>query len=270
MIFRWLLSSGRLNVPFQCDQVMEGEGEGEEEAIAVEKRGAWDEWAYKIKAEIISVANRLISACDRPPSSNFSSQPINATVRTPVNTTVPAAAELASPEQSSEQSIPALDKVPVGHDLSRFSIYPKLTVSQPNDPAEREADRVADALMRMPEAKSHTSHSIHPKSLGHDFSKISVLPKHQSIDPPTSILSQPIQRQCDACEDEEDEHLMRKEILRSFNGMRLAIRNLSLVFNLQRLPSCNLLIPLHATTWVWSCISIHRCKQWQCNRLVGE
>ncbi len=146
-----------------------------------------------------------------PLSSSFGSQTVNATVNTSVNTIVPAAAELASPEQSPEQSIPALDKVPMGHDLSRFSIYPKLTVSQPNDPAEREADRVADAVMRVPEARSHPSQSLQPKLLGHDFSKISIFPKHQPTDPSTSTLPQPIQRQCDACEDEEDEHLMRKE-----------------------------------------------------------
>ena len=33
-------------------------------------------------------------------------------------------------------------------------IQPKLTVSEPDDPYEREADRVADQVMRMPDAQS--------------------------------------------------------------------------------------------------------------------
>jgi len=38
---------------------------------------------------------------------------------------------------------------PLGHDFSRISIQPKLTVSQPDDPYEQEADRVAGEVMRM-------------------------------------------------------------------------------------------------------------------------
>jgi hypothetical protein len=34
-------------------------------------------------------------------------------------------------------------------------IQPKLTIGQPNDRYEQEADRVADQVMRMPESKGH-------------------------------------------------------------------------------------------------------------------
>ncbi|MBE9182686.1 hypothetical protein IQ268_29555, partial [Oculatella sp. LEGE 06141] len=42
-----------------------------------------------------------------------------------------------------------------GNDFSRIRrtlLQPKLTISQPNDPYEQEADRVADQVMRMPDA----------------------------------------------------------------------------------------------------------------------
>jgi Domain of unknown function (DUF4157)/Bacterial protein of unknown function (DUF922) len=56
--------------------------------------------------------------------------------------------------------IPSADSTPLmakiqpswGHDLSKISIFPlraKLSVSQPGDPYEQEADRVADEVMRM-------------------------------------------------------------------------------------------------------------------------
>ncbi len=68
---------------------------------------------------------------------------------------------------------------PLGHDFSRISIQPKLTVSQPDDPYEREADRVADEVMRMDD----------PGVSGDGVMR---------------SLQDTIHRQCDACEDEEE------------------------------------------------------------------
>jgi Domain of unknown function (DUF4157) len=81
------------------------------------------------------------------------------------------------------------ERNPVWQSLAMRSgiIQPKLTVGKVDDPYEREADRVADQVMRMPA----------PRSDGHGL----------SIAPVTS--NQP-QRACDQCE-EEDEKLQRKE-----------------------------------------------------------
>jgi len=69
------------------------------------------------------------------------------------------------------------------------ALQPKLTISQADDPYEREADRVADQVMRMPE----------PQSDGHAL----------SISP---VTSRQAQRKCAECEKEEEEtKLQRKE-----------------------------------------------------------
>jgi Domain of unknown function (DUF4157)/Lysine-specific metallo-endopeptidase len=68
-------------------------------------------------------------------------------------------------------------------------VQPKLTVSQPDDPFEREADNVADRVMRMAE----------PGGTALSF---------------TPLTSLTTQRKCGACteeEDEEDKNLQRKE-----------------------------------------------------------
>ena len=68
------------------------------------------------------------------------------------------------------------------------AVQPKLTVGQADDAYEREADRAADQVMRMPA----------PQSDGHGL----------SITPLTSYQAQ---RECAGCEEEEEEHLQRKE-----------------------------------------------------------
>src|ERR1700742_1963639 len=72
--------------------------------------------------------------------------------------------------------------------LSFFNpvIQRKLTINQPNDIYEQEADAVADRVMRMPGMKSD-SLFFQPK--------------------PVSVM--PVQRKCSACENEEKLH--RKE-----------------------------------------------------------
>src|SRR5436305_7781522 len=100
-----------------------------------------------------------------------------------------------SAERKSERANPSLDRKarpesnPVWQSLALRSVgvQPKLTISQPDDPYEREADRVADRVMRM---------AIPPSS--HD--KLSF----------TSIPFRKAQRKCDECE-EEEKKLQRKE-----------------------------------------------------------
>lgn len=72
--------------------------------------------------------------------------------------------------------------------LNPASIQPKLTVGEPDDPYEREADQVADRVMRMTTAPSS--------------------------DTGLSFSAQPsfkAQRKCHPCEDEEEKKLQRKE-----------------------------------------------------------
>jgi hypothetical protein len=67
-------------------------------------------------------------------------------------------------------------------------IQPKLAVSQPNDPSEREADHIADRVMRMAMPPSSDNR--------HTFSP---------------FTSQKAQRKCGTCEDEEEKKVQRKE-----------------------------------------------------------
>jgi len=70
----------------------------------------------------------------------------------------------------------------IGHDFSQVAICPqaKLTVSQPHDPYEQEADRVADRVMRMEAPESPGQLAIRS-------------------------LQQSVQRRCAACEAEDQE-----------------------------------------------------------------
>lgn len=76
------------------------------------------------------------------------------------------------------------------------TIQPKLTVGQPGDTYEREADRVADKIIRMPEP------SIQRQSEKEDEEKVQLKPLSEQITPL-------VQRQPD--EEEEDDTLQAKE-----------------------------------------------------------
>lgn len=73
----------------------------------------------------------------------------------------------------------------------------KLAVSQPDDPSEREADRIADHVMQMASPSPSASQVVNP----------------QLKDKPSSApsVSRKIQRKCDPCEEEEERKLQRKE-----------------------------------------------------------
>jgi hypothetical protein len=83
--------------------------------------------------------------------------PLAATSQTATPQTVPEMLTTLQRSPSSEPVTEAVDAIAqasphlfLGHDFSRISIRPKLTISQPDDPYEQEADRVADEVMRMP------------------------------------------------------------------------------------------------------------------------
>ena len=67
----------------------------------------------------------------------------------------------------------------IAHNFSQVSVLPKLEVSQPHDPAEQEADRVAEQIMRMPEP-INTDQMV------------------------MRSLHETIHRKCAACEDEDE------------------------------------------------------------------
>lgn len=60
---------------------------------------------------------------------------------------------------------------PVGHDFSQITIQPKLTVSQPNDAYEQEADRVAEQVMQMPEAAQNSSQMVQQSIRGQQIQR---------------------------------------------------------------------------------------------------
>lgn len=97
----------------------------------------------------------------------------------------------AAPEQEPQSLL--------DYSFGRIPIFPKLSVSQPNDPYEQEADRVATAVMRMPDQTPAPAASVQGFA-GHDFGQIALSPSLQPI----------MQRQCAACEDE-------KKIMRQTN-----------------------------------------------------
>ena len=61
--------------------------------------------------------------------------------------------------QTEELDRPSLQPKPAE---TRVLIRPKLIVSQPGDPYEQEADRVAEEVMRMPEAATRSVHKASP------------------------------------------------------------------------------------------------------------
>jgi hypothetical protein len=79
---------------------------------------------------------------------------------------------------------------PVWHSLALNSVgvHPKLAVSQPDDPDERDADRVAERVLRMTAPPAGDA--------GLTFSP---------------LASFKAQRKCEGCEDEEEKKLQRKE-----------------------------------------------------------
>lgn len=80
--------------------------------------------------------------------------------------------------------------------LNATALQPKLIVSQPDDPYEREADLVAERVMRMPALPSGALQSPNPQSGNTKLPYAFKVPSK-------------VQRKCDHCE--EEERLQRKE-----------------------------------------------------------
>ena len=72
-------------------------------------------------------------------------------------TTSPTAEKQFSTSGQATPTPPPSNSPPVGHSFGRVSVRPiqtKLTIGQPNDKYEQEADRVAEQVMRMPDPRS--------------------------------------------------------------------------------------------------------------------
>lgn len=99
----------------------------------------------------------------------------------------------ANPSSGIDRSPNTVPKI--GHDFSQISILPpvqaKLSVSQPNDPYEQEANRIADQVMRMQTPES-------PETAGG--------------------LAERIDRKCAECEEEEEELQTKSIVQRSGNS----------------------------------------------------
>lgn len=105
---------------------------------------------------------------------------------TPVNaptTSLQLAPEPPAHTESAVEQTPELTQEPpssfLNHDFGRLPIFAKLSVSQPNDPYEQEADRVAAQVMRMPN-RPDPSPSVQGFA-GHNFGQIALSPELEPI-----------------------------------------------------------------------------------------
>src|SRR6185312_9779276 len=100
-------------------------------------------------------------------------------------------------------------KTGIEHDFARIpittpvTIQPRLTVNQPNDIYEQEADAVADKVMGMPDVKN-----LNPFSANNP--KINIQRKCAECEEEEKVQRMIIQKKCDKCEEEEKQKLQRK------------------------------------------------------------
>ena len=164
--------------------------------------------------------------------------------RTAVHAIPEKAAQLALPTQVSKASRFEHDfsQVPIHYGLSGV-IQPKLTISQPGDPLEQEADRVADVVMRMPLLQqSPNAYPGRPFASGVPNARSGLIIQrleskedgevteqlHEAVDQPISITAQrPAQEEVE--ESEGTETIQRKQANNeSMNRAALPIQESSL------------------------------------------
>lgn len=99
-----------------------------------------------------------------------------------------------------------------GEELQRLPVQAKLTVGQPGDKYEQEADAVADKVMRMPGPK------IQPQSIEEEEGTV----RMQSLEEEgvmTKLQSPVVQLKCAECEREEEERLRRKPMAQNITPL---------------------------------------------------
>ncbi len=110
-------------------------------------------------------------------TSVISSTPVSTPTATPQLAPEPPVQTESATEQTSELSQEPQPSF-LNHDFGRLPIFAKLSVSQPNDPYEQEADRVAEQVMRMPDRTAAPAPSVSGFT-GHNFGQIALSPKLQ-------------------------------------------------------------------------------------------
>ncbi|NUO01048.1 MAG: DUF2272 domain-containing protein, partial [Saprospiraceae bacterium] len=102
---------------------------------------------------------------------------------------------------------------------SQPAIQPKLTINEPDDPYEQEADAMADRVMRM-EANSGNPGDNKEQSVQILPSATSHLQRQEisEEDQPIQMMPLPIQRECAECEAKEKEALQTKPLMRKSEG----------------------------------------------------
>ncbi|NJO78628.1 MAG: hypothetical protein HC827_08900 [Cyanobacteria bacterium RM1_2_2] len=110
-------------------------------------------------------------------TSVISSTPVSTPTATPQLAPEPPVQTESATEQTSELSQEPQPSF-FNHDFGRLPIFAKLSVSQPNDPYEQEADRVAEQVMRTPDRTPDSSPSVQGFA-GHDFGQIALSPQLQ-------------------------------------------------------------------------------------------
>lgn len=121
------------------------------------------------------------------------------------NTAAPAATAEVTPVEQQPQQEPYLDG------LKRLPVQCKLSVGSPDDPLEKEADTMADRVMRMPE------HSFIQRKCAacEEEEKLQRKPNPDSL----PVQAKPItttpfmQRKCAECENEEDKEILQRQPL---------------------------------------------------------
>ena len=98
----------------------------------------------------------------------------------------------ATSEKSKSASAVAMHKNKQQSFFAPVKIQPKLTIGAVDDPYEREAEAMADKVMRMPASPIHTGKTLSPTFFS-----------------PAPVIQPPVQRQCESCK--EEEKLQRKQ-----------------------------------------------------------
>jgi hypothetical protein len=166
-----------------------------------------------------------------------------------VNTVAPTTAVLLTqqdPQLTSDRQLPegeAVDRELMRSiDLSRISLRSpsKLATGQAGSPAQPDANRAADDIMRMPAPENVTPQLPEIRSKSHDLSRMTISAKHRFEPSPAAILPS-IQRQCAACEEDRSSQpqltpMLLPTIQREPDKMPPKQGTTSLSYDLSRIP----------------------------------
>ncbi|MDJ0679268.1 MAG: DUF4157 domain-containing protein [Xenococcaceae cyanobacterium MO_167.B52] len=140
------------------------------------------------RVQVDGKSSSILTPGFKPEESSFLKQRYQDQVE--AETTSPTAEKQLSTSGQATPTPPPSDPPPVSHSFGRVSVLPiqaKLTIGQPNDKYEQEADRVAEQVMRMPEPGSPAAAITRP------------------------VRSPVVQRLCTECEEELQRQPLEEE-----------------------------------------------------------